>query len=80
MYRGLGHSINMDELRDVAAFMEARLPHDPAYAVKPKDPREMSIKELKAAVRQCGLGAQAQGFYEKEEFVRLLEQHYAGKK
>jgi hypothetical protein len=37
----------------------------------------MSIKELKAAVRQLGLGAQAQGFYEKDEFVRLLEKHHA---
>jgi hypothetical protein len=76
-YRGLGHSINMDELRDVTAFLQARLPHDPAYTVKPKAPREMSIKELKAAVRQLGLGAQAQGFYEKDEFVRLLEKHHA---
>lgn len=76
-YRGLGHSINMEELRDVLAFLQARLPQDPAYCLKPKAPREMSIKELKAAVRAAGLGARAQGFYEKEEFVRLLEQHHA---
>lgn len=74
----MGHSISMEELRDVAAFMQAHLPPDPAHLVKPKAPAEMSIKELKAAVRQCGLGAQAQGFYEKAEFVRLLELHYAG--
>ena len=78
-YRGLGHSINMEELGECARFLQRHLPDDKAFALKPKPPAEMSIKELKAAVRHCGLGAQAAGFYEKAEFVRLLEDHYASK-
>jgi inhibitor of KinA sporulation pathway (predicted exonuclease) len=76
-FRGLGHSINMDVLGDVGRFLQRHLPHDAAFALKPKPPGEMSIKELKAAVRQHGLAAQAAGFYEKAEFVRLLEDFYA---
>lgn len=78
-YRGVGHSISGEELSDVAAFLQQQLPHDPALCLQPKAPAEMSIKELKAAVRQAGLGSQAAGFYEKAEFVRLLEEHYAKK-
>lgn len=79
MYRGVGHTISMDMLGDCGRFMLAQLPHDPAFAIKPKAPAEMSIKELKAAIRHCGLGAQAASFYEKQEFVKLLEEHYAKK-
>ena len=79
MYRGVGHTISMDMLGDIGKFIAGALPHDPAFAIKPKDPREMSIKELKQAVRQCGLASQAVGFFEKQEFVSLLEKHYASK-
>jgi hypothetical protein len=78
-FRGLGHSINMDVLGDCGRFMLRHLPDDAAFALKPKPPAEMSIKELKAAVRQHGLAAKAAGFYEKAEFVRLLEEYYASK-
>ena len=37
----------------------------------------MSIKELKAEVRQNGLHVKAAGFCEKQEFVALLEEYYA---
>ena len=79
-YRGVGHTISMDMLADCGRFLLSQLPHDPAFAIKPKAPGEMSIKELKQAIRQCGLGAQAASFYEKQEFVRLLEEHYASHK
>ena len=39
----------------------------------PRKPSEMSIKELKEAINKAGLVAQAKGFTEKTEFVKLLE-------
>jgi len=76
-YRGVGHTISMEMVTDAGLFLQKTLPEDSAFAIKPKPPGEMSIKELKQAVRQLGLGAQAASFYEKQEFVRLLEEHYA---
>ena len=40
-----------------------------------KDPSEMSVKELKEAIRQAGLGQKALGLTEKSEFVKLLKKH-----
>lgn len=50
---------------------------DASAVVKGKAPNEMSVKELKAAIRNAGLASQAVGFSEKQEFVTLLEAHYA---
>jgi len=44
-----------------------------------KDPRDMSIKELKAAIGKAGLGNRAVGFMEKREFVELLQSFRQGK-
>ena len=38
-----------------------------------KDPSVMTIKELKAAIADAGLGQEAAGFVEKSEFVELLQ-------
>ncbi len=35
----------------------------------------MSVKELKAAIRKAGLGQQAVGLMEKQEFVKLLKDY-----
>ena len=75
-YRGLQHSVDDNVLQDVMSFLEARVQHDPAHAVPMKSPADMSIKELKAALREAGLLSQAAGFVEKSEFVRLLDEHY----
>jgi hypothetical protein len=75
-YRGLQHSVDDNVLQDVISFLETRVPHDPAFAVPIKSPADMSIKELKAALREAGLLSQAVGFVEKSEFVRLLDEHY----
>ena len=40
-----------------------------------KLPSEMSIKELKEAIRQAGLTQRANGFREKSEFVELLTEY-----
>jgi lysophospholipase-2 len=78
-YSGLGHSINMDVLRDASVFLSTILPPDEQYNIKPKPPSEMTVKELKASIRNNGLNSKAIGFNEKHEFVKLLEDFYASK-
>ena len=77
-YPNVGHTVTPQILARAQAFLGEILGDAPHLAVKPKAPAEMSVKELKEAVRRAGLGAQAVGFYEKDEFVKLLEAHYAG--
>ena len=43
-----------------------------------KDPSEMSVKELKAAIRKAGIGSKAVGLMEKSEFVKLVKDHRDG--
>jgi len=68
------HTVVPQELAEVVQFLAGVIP--PAKGcVKVKSPKEMSVKELKAAVRNAGIARQAVGFYEKAEFVKLLEEH-----
>lgn len=69
----LGHSINNEELNDVAQFLLGVLPDDPACRVRLKSPSDMSIKELKAVIRRAGLQQKALGLMEKHEFVKLVQ-------
>ena len=39
----------------------------------------MSVKELKAAIRKAGLASKAVGLMEKSEFIKLAQDHRAGK-
>ena len=78
-YPGLQHSINMQELADAQKFLETVLPPDDSCKVVLKDPNEMSVKELKAAILKAGLGRKAVGLMEKHEFVKLLQEHRNGK-
>jgi len=73
------HTLSMDELADVMKFVAKVLPPDETCGVKVKDPTEMSVKELKAAIKKAGLGSKAVGLMEKQEFVKLLQNHRAGK-
>lgn len=74
-YQGLGHSLNQQVIQDALQFLLQRVPHDPSYALPAKSPSEMSIKELKEAIRQAGLSHRANGFREKSEFVDLLTEY-----
>jgi len=78
-YAGLHHSLNEQEILDVLKFFEKILPADDSCKIKLKDPGEMSVKELKAAIRKVGLGREAVGFMEKSEFVALLRRYREGK-
>ena len=78
-YPGLAHSVNPREIGDVLTFLQKVLPPDDGCKIKLKDPGEMSIKELKAAITKAGLGRQAVGLMEKREYVDLVRQHRDGK-
>ncbi len=72
----MGHTVNMHVLRDVTSFLSTVLPLRPELSLAPRAPAEMTVKELKAAVRAAGLTSEAVGFTEKAEFVALLTEHY----
>lgn len=73
----LGHMVNMDEIGDVEQFLRRVLPDDETCKITLKDPNDMSVKELKQAIRKAGLSREATGFTEKSEFVKLLNEHRA---
>ncbi len=77
-YPGLPHSVSMDVISDVKDFLESVLPADNECRVTLKDPSEMSVKELKAAIRKAGIGSKAVGLMEKSEFVKLVKDHRDG--
>jgi len=78
-YARLQHSVNMQEIDDVTQFIKKVLPPDDTCKIKLKAPEDMSIKELKAAIRKAGLSSQAVGLMEKSEFIKLVRDHRDGK-
>lgn len=75
----IGHTVDMNELKDVLQFLKTVLPQDDTCKIKVKPANEMSIKELRAAIRKAGLSSKAVGLMEKSEFVRLLQDYRDGK-
>jgi predicted esterase len=71
----IAHTVSTEEIADVYAFLQTVLADDATCKIQLKDPAEMSVKELKAAIRKAGLAQQALGFMEKPEFVKLLQDH-----
>ena len=78
-YSRLGHGINQELLEYAQNYISRVLIDDPSLALKPKEFSEMSVKELKIAIRNYGLASQALGFSEKNEFVKLLEDYRTSK-
>jgi len=78
-YETLTHSVNKDELQEVANFLSKVLPNDPSFQIKVKDAKDMSIKELKEVIRKAGLSHKAAGFMEKSDFIKLVEDFRHGK-
>lgn len=78
-YPGMMHSACPEEIQDVLKFIQERLPPNDEFCIKLKDASEMSIKELKEAIRDAGISNRAVGFMEKREFVSLLQDHRDGK-
>lgn len=79
-FEGLGHSISLSMLEACVEFFQTNLLHNESFIVKPKPFAEMSVKELKQAIREADIASKAVGFNEKPEFVSLLETHYAALK
>lgn len=80
-YVGMQHTATQSELAYATAFLLSLLPEDKSLCLAPpppKDPHTMSVKELKLAIVQAGIGSKALGFSEKQEFVSLLVRHRAG--
>ena len=75
----IGHTVSMDELRDVLNFIKEKLPPDETCKIKLKDPSKMSVKELKAVIRKSGLQSKAIGLMEKSEFIKLVADYREGK-
>lgn len=75
----IGHTVSMDELGDVMTFVKSVLPDDETCRIQLKDPADMSVKELKAAIRKAGLQSKAAGMMEKSEYVQLIRDHRDGK-
>lgn len=73
------HTVSMEEIAEMEKFLMGILPPDDTCKIKMKDPKEMSVKELRAAIKKAGLSSKAVGFMEKSEFIGLLQDHRAGK-
>jgi lysophospholipase II len=74
-FKDVGHTVSPDMMRSAVEFVKIILPDAPELALKPKLPSEMTVKELKDAIRKAGLASDALGFFEKKEFVDLLEKY-----
>lgn len=73
------HTVSPPELQKMMQFVAKVLPPDDTCRIQLKDPKDMSVKELKAAIRKGGLGGKAVGLVEKSEFIKLVQDHRAGK-
>jgi lysophospholipase II len=73
------HTVSTEEIQVVEQFLLKHLPPDDSCKITVKEPRDMSVKELKAAIKKAGLSNKAVGFMEKSEFVQLLQNHRNGK-
>jgi lysophospholipase-2 len=77
-YPNVGHSVSPREISDVLSFLREILPPDASFNLKSKDPGDMSIKELKAAIVDAGIQRLSVGLMEKSEYVDLLRRHRDG--
>ena len=73
-YRGLDHSVSMEELDDVVTFLRRVIPPiSENYSMT--DPAQMNVRQLRDAIAKAGLDKQARGMFEKSELVNLLSNH-----
>ena len=71
------HTVSPSELGDAMMFLKEVLPYDESIKITLKDPKDMSVKELKAAIRKAGLNSV--GLMEKPEFIKLVQDYRDGK-
>lgn len=73
------HTVSQEEIAEMESFLQKVLPPDESCRIQVKDPKDMSVKELKAAIKKAGLSNKAIGFTEKREFIELIQNHRDGK-
>jgi len=73
------HTVSMEEIAEMERLLRECLPPDDGCKITVKAASDMSVKELKAAIKRAGLSSKAIGFMEKREFVQLLQDHRDGK-
>lgn len=82
-YKRLVHSVNPTKVQDVLSFLNTVLPAEgedkESWLITVKDAKDMSVKELRGAIRKAGLERKAVGFMEMSEFVRLVQDYRDGK-
>jgi len=78
-YAGLDHSVAIDELNDVAAFLKRVIPPisittqtDNAPEDDEVDPTKMSVRQLRTEIEKRGLKEESRGMLEKSDLVNLL--------
>ena len=69
IYLGMAHSANNEEMNDVISFLNNVIPS--LHEVVDKNPKDMSVKELKAALGKKGIDSSK--FVEKYEMIAALE-------
>ncbi|KAL7456769.1 hypothetical protein ACHAWC_009784 [Mediolabrus comicus] len=75
-YAGLDHSVSIDELNDVAAFLKQVIPPiSDKSDEEVVDPTKMSVRQLRAEIEKRGLKEEARGMLKKSELVNLLLKH-----
>ena len=75
-YDGVVHTVTPEIINDTKKFINKILPNEPTAPIaKGKLPRDMSVKELKTAIKSANLSNLAVGFTEKKDYVDLLESH-----
>lgn len=80
-YSGVQHTLTGEMLRDALAFLQEslRLPEGDStedFLVKPRHPAELSVREIREALREHRLQDRAVGLSEKSEFVAVLLDFY----
>ena len=71
----VGHTVSPEIMMSAVEFLTKSIPNAPDLAIKPKAPSDMTVKELKEAIKRAGIAGKSIGFFEKREFVELLEAH-----
>ena len=66
------HTVIPEEIVYWMKFCVRVFPPNDDLKMKLKEPNKMSVKELKGAIRNSGLGSKAVGLIEKSEFIKLV--------
>jgi lysophospholipase-2 len=80
-YPGVQHTLSMEMINDGKRFIQNCLSvnsnhEETDFLVKPRHPKDLSIKEIKEAIKENQLQGKIVGLSEKSEFVAVLTDFY----